>query len=212
MMRSSLTVTSVASSYDLTDLDTVKEELGITNDSEDAKLQRWITQASKTAAKYCKRVLLQETVSETFRADRLYPRSETVGFLSLSRYPVASITSVTEDSTALESSAYSLDAAEGFLNRLSGNSPCDWSFCESIVVVYVAGYAADAIPEDLEAAVISMVRDLRSDTTRDPNLIEQEIEGVARYRWGATSDAKAVLPVEISGLLDPYVRRFGWMI
>lgn len=211
-MRSSLTVTSAASSFDLTDLATVKDELGITDDSENDKLARWITQASKAAATYCKRVFVQETVSETFRADLRWSTAETVELLSLSRYPVSSITTVTEDGTALDSSGYVVDAAEGFLNKLTGNSHCHWSFCQSIVVVYVGGYSADNIPEDLERAVIALVGDYRADAQRDPNLIEQDIVGVARYRWWAPTEAKVSMPVEISGLLDPFVRRFPWMI
>lgn len=209
-MRSSLTVISAASSYDLTDLATVKDELGITDGIQDEKLQRWITQASKAAAAYCKRVLVQETVAETFRADIRWPVSETADFMPLSRYPVASITSVVSDGSTLDASSYALDASDGFLNYVTGNSRCHWSFCQSVVVTYLGGYSD--IPEDIERAVIAMVTDFRSDAQRDPNMVEKEIEGVARYRWWAPSEAKVAMPVEISGLLDPYVRRFGWMI
>lgn len=214
-MRSSLTVTTAATSTDLTVLATVKQELGITNNTEDAKLQTWIRQASQIAATYCKRVFAQETVRETFRAERagFYPVCEHAEFLSLSRIPVASITSVIADGSAVDASDYELDADKGFLYRLSGGSPSCWSFSESISVNYVGGYELlDTLPQDVERAVIMMVRDFRADATRDPNLIEKETVGVSRYRWWAPGESKTVLPVEISGLLEPYVRKWGWMI
>jgi hypothetical protein len=64
------------------------------------------------------------------------------------------------------------------------------------------------LPEDIERAVIMMVQGHARRPQRDPNLIEKEIVGVSRYRWWAPGDAKAVLPIEISGLLDPYMNHF----
>lgn len=212
-MRSIVTVTAAASSIDLTDLDTVKTEFGITDDSEDEKLAQWITQASQIAASYCRRVFGEETVRETFRPEyNNASYATTRDLLPLTRFPVSSITSVLEDGNAVDTSDYELDSKAGHIYRLTSGDVSQWSFSSSVVVVYIAGYAADDVPADLERAVIMMIKDLRADATRDPNLIEKEIEGVARYRWWAPSDAKAVMPVEISGLLDPYVRRFGWMI
>lgn len=212
-MHSTVAVTAPADSFDLTVIDTVKLELGITDDSEDVKLTGWIRQASQIAATYCKRVFAQEEVQETFRPGPGRNGCATSrDFLALSRFPVASIASVIEDGTPVVSPDYDLDAETGFLYRASGGSPSPWSFASSIVVVYVGGFELlETLPHDVERAVISMVRDFRSDGTRDPNLIEKEIVGVSRYRWWAPTDSKVVLPVEVSGLLDPYVRRQGWM-
>jgi hypothetical protein len=69
-MNSILTVTTPASSYDLTALATVKTELGITDNTENDKLRTWITQASIIAASYCRRVFARETLTETFRPAR----------------------------------------------------------------------------------------------------------------------------------------------
>jgi hypothetical protein len=207
-MNSILTVTTPASSYDLTALATVKTELGITDNSENTKLAGWITQASIIAASYCKRVFAQETVTEVFRPNRGCSRY--VDTIILARRPIASITSATEDATLVAASEYEFDSKAGLLYRLdsSGYRSC-WSFSKSLTVVYVAGYQLLAtLPQDVERAVIMMVKDMRSDSERDPNLIEKETVGVSRYRWWAPGDAKTVLPIEISGLLDPYINPF----
>lgn len=213
-MRSIVTVTNAATSIDLTDLETVKTEFGITGDDEDDQLSQWIAQASAIAASYCQRVFVQETVRETFRPEYNGGWCATYrDFLPLTRTPISSITSVSEDGSSVSSSEYEYDTEKGHLYRLSSSGDVyQWTFSSSIVVVYVAGYAADDVPADLERAVILMIKDLRADQSRDPNLIEKEIEGVARYRWWAPSEAKTAMPVEISGLLDPFVRPFGWMI
>jgi hypothetical protein len=211
-MRSIVTVTSAAASINLTDLETVKTELGITDDSQDEQIEQWIAQASAIAATYCRRVFGEETVRETFRPEyNGYSCATYREFLPLSRTPVSSITSVTNDDGSVSASEYEYDSVKGHLYFLTNSVVSRWGFTQSVVVTYVAGYAEDDVPPDLERAVLSIIKDMRADANRDPNLIEKEIEGVARYRWWAPSDAKAVLPVEITGLLEPYVRRFGWM-
>ena len=54
-MDSILTVIDPASSYDLVDLDTVKDELGIdpADTSKDARLQRWISATSQRFSNVC---------------------------------------------------------------------------------------------------------------------------------------------------------------
>lgn len=211
-MPSSLTVVTPATSRDLTVLNTVKAELGITTTTEDAKLATWIRQASRMAESYCHRVFGQETVTETFWPDRQWDRF-CQPCLYLQRYPVTEITALTEDTTEVGASGYRLDAENGALYRLNTTSyPGNWGASQAISITYTGGYELlDSLPDDIEAAVIHMIRDFRADATRDPNLIEKEIEGVSRYRWWAPTEAKTAMPIEISGLLDPYVRRWGWM-
>lgn len=206
-MRSILTVTTASDTYDLSVLATLRTEFGITDNTENAKLAVWLTQASHIAASYCKRVFAQETLTETFRPDQNRGLSSSRReSLILARRPITSVTSVTIDDVALTSVEYEYDADAGILYRLdtSGYRSC-WYCCKSIIVVYVAGYELLAtLPYDVERAVIMMVRDMRADQTRDPNLIEQEIPGVIRNRWWADGQSTVLLPPEISGLLDPY--------
>jgi hypothetical protein len=138
-MNSILTVTTPASSYDLTALATVKTELGIADNTENDKLRTWITQASIIAASYCRRVFARETLTETFRPARNC--SSHGEFLILQRRPIASITSVTVDDVAVDAAEYETDANPGLLYRLdsSGYRSC-WYSAKSIIVVYLAGY------------------------------------------------------------------------
>src|SRR5579862_1762171 len=98
-MDSILTVITPADSYDLTTLATIKAELEITDTNSDVQLGIFIDQASGECATYCKRVFGKETVSEQFRlgqGSRLHRRSRTEELI-LARYPIVSITSITEE-------------------------------------------------------------------------------------------------------------------
>lgn len=90
------TVTQAALSYDLVDLDMVKEELAVAPDDAtlDNKLSRIIAQVSRAAASYCNRVFAVETLTDIFRSDGggSYRGPET---LQLERYPVAYALTVT---------------------------------------------------------------------------------------------------------------------
>jgi hypothetical protein len=87
------TVTAPAASADLADLQTVKRELDIADNSSDDVLGRWISSSSGAAARYCNRVFSVETLFE-----QVYPwhgsysvvRGERLDPLQLSRWPIAS--------------------------------------------------------------------------------------------------------------------------
>lgn len=89
------TIVAAAASSDLTDLQTVKRELDITDNSSDDVLSRWITSTSGAAARYCNRVFAVETLF-----DQVYPwhdqvnysvlRGERLDPLQLARWPIAS--------------------------------------------------------------------------------------------------------------------------
>src|SRR3546814_1283456 len=88
----------------------------VSGSSEDDELQRLLTEASGQIATYCNRVFAQQTYSEVYRNVRC--RS----LLPLSHAPVDTITSVTVDGTALESTEYEVEAETGFLYRLSDDT------------------------------------------------------------------------------------------
>src|SRR5581483_4195480 len=91
-------------SYDLTTLAIVKDELGITGTKSDATLKRYLSSASASAAQYCNRVFPVETIKDQIWAQRdRYPRIVPGGIpaLKLSRFPIVTVASVTEDGTAL---------------------------------------------------------------------------------------------------------------
>lgn len=113
-----LVVTTPATTHDLTVIDNVKAELGITDQSKDALFTRWVSVASRTIEVYCRRIFAQETVTETFYQPTSFQglplgvsitpplvpmplRFDRAPSLRLSRYPVTQIQSVTEDQTTL---------------------------------------------------------------------------------------------------------------
>lgn len=219
-MRSIVAVTTAASDISLTTLDNVKLELGITDTNSDDQLTQWIAQASAVAARYCNRTLARETLTETFRQTghhhhhffRLH-EGRTADGLTLTRYPIISIASVTVDGNLVDASQYEFDETEVYRLTSSGY-PEHWHFSKSIVVVYDAGYTipVEAQYADLERAVIAMIRDFRAVTLRDdPTLKSRETVGVSRLEWWVPTAGSTMLPVEISGMLDPFVRKWGWM-
>ncbi len=207
-MTSIVTVTSAASSYDLTTLANVKDELSITNGASDDVLQRYITSASKAAANYCNRVLVSETVSERFIPGQ-YPsghyhnwvnKSET---LQLARFPLIAVTSVTQDDVLLTvDTDYLVNYSNGQLTRVSSGFPIRW-MAASITVVYSAGYATT--PADLEDAVIRMVTQRHSAKGRDAMTRQISIPGVIeKTYWVASGDEAGNITPDVADLLDNY--------
>ncbi len=203
-MKSIVTVTSAASSYDLTTLGNVKSELSITDTSHDDDLRRYITASSASAANYCNRVFPVETVSERFLPGHCYQWIHKSEILQLARYPLITVTSVTEDDTALTvNTDYLINASNGQLTRLSSEHSIRW-LALGITVVYSSGYAT--IPSDLEDAVIRLVAKRYFSKGRDSTLRQESIPGVreAAY-WIASGDkAPGNITPDIADILDNY--------
>lgn len=207
-MDSILTVTTAASSYDLTTLDNVKAELNVSDNSKNTILKRYISSASVAAASYCNRVFQVETVSEQFfygTFERYNSVSRhTIKRLQLKRWPLTAITSVTEDSTALVANTdYLADNSVGTLIRLgSDTKPVAWSPLP-LTVVYSAGYATT--PADVEDAVIRMVVKRYQAKGRDPSLKSENLPGVRDVTyWIATGTESGNMTPDITDILDGY--------
>ena len=198
-----LIVTTPAASFDLTTLETVRSELGVTDHAGDENLSRWIRHASDVISKYCNRVFAQETIEETFR---LATRN---GDLLLSRYPVQSIASVQENDETLAAADYEFASATGLLTRLRDDTPTCWP-PGKIVVTYTAGYILlTDLPFGIERACIVLVNQYRQSATRDPQLRSEAVEGVssAGYFDGGT-EAGGMSP-EVLGLLKDHRKPAG---
>lgn len=195
-----LTVTAAASSYNLVTRTELKTYLGISGSSEDTALDTWIAQASGAIASYCNRVFPQETVSEQFRM----VRGEAI---ILGRYPVVSITSVTEDGTVLVNlTDYEVDKDTGLLYRVSDDLLVFWC-AYKVTVVYVTGFAT--IPDDVKRACMETVRYFRSQSSRDPTLRSLEIPDVSTETyWVGTMPSSAMgLPPDVISSIESYVVR-----
>ena len=202
-----VTVTTPATTYDLASLSDIRDELDITNGAQNTRLQRYLTSASAAISQYCNRVFPAETMTEQFWAQRdRWPRLVKGGVpcLQLSRWPIQSVTSVTENGTALvQGTDFTIDATNGQLVRLDINGyPRPWPIYP-IVVVYVGGF--QTIPADVADAAVRMVKARYLARDRDPMLRAENIEGVysAQY-WIAAGSQSGNVPPDIADILDNY--------
>lgn len=203
-MKSIVTITVPARSFDLTTKATVKTELGLTNGDEDAKILVWIRQASDAISTYCHRVFAEETVSEQFR----YNVNETAPKqLLLSRFPVSDVASITEDGTLLVADTdYETDIATGIVYRLDGDdNRTTWSLAKT-TAVYTAGYALmDSLPFAIERAAIILVKLFRANIDRDPSVRQETVVGVLEQQfWVGSIGDNGALPPEVVSLIEPY--------
>lgn len=211
------TVNTAASSYDLTDLETVKTELAIpdTDTSKDTWISQAITQVSIAIANYCQRVFPVETVTDTFyfnRRWRAHQRTDDRDILQLMRFPVTQVTSVVETlsdgttNTLVLGTDYVRKDNVGQLIRLNSDTSFLGHWIGSIVVVqYSAGYAET--PADLVDATLRTVTQRYAGRGRDAMLMEQDQPGPAgrkRFWVGTAPGQNGSFPPEIAGLLDNY--------
>jgi hypothetical protein len=206
-LKAITTLVSAASSYDLTTLAVVKDELSISDASRDASLKRYITSASAAAAQYCNRRFQVETVKDEFWPDRDFYSSPLPGgvrVIQLSRWPITSAVVVLENGlTLVDGTDYRVDAENGQLIRLDANLyPRSWH-AFPISAQYSAGFTD--IPVEVEDAVVRMVTKRFSAKGRDSTLKAEDIPGVAsRQFWIATGEDAGNMTPDISDVLDNY--------
>lgn len=170
-----ITVSAASTDTNLTQVATVKTELGTTGSSDDAFFAQLISEASDFIDSHTGRTLARQTYVETMGSN---------GGLKLmtSHTPLVSISSITDDGTSVSSTKYEIDSAEaGFIWKEDGwrstqlsvhyiesfrlhEGKRDWS------VTYAAGYvmpgegestastASRTLPYDLERACIDIVK------------------------------------------------------
>lgn len=191
------TITSAASSYDLTTAALVKGELGITSTVYDTSIASYLSAESAKIAAYCNRVFPEETVSEVFRLSDPY----SYGSLQLSRFPVGTITSVTCDDETLTASDYTLNAQSGILFNLYDDNIIPWNY-EKVTVVYKGGYAT--IPAAVADACVQMCVRRFLARGQDSAIQSEEISGVASVRYFDRMSKVDGFPSDIESLLAPY--------
>ena len=233
-MKSIVSVTTAAASYDLTTMAKVLSELKITDTATTADktlLETQIADASSGIATYCDRVFPEETVSEVFWPDQnalnhrgggswggqFWPglgvgaQAEKLllaGGGSKARFPVTSIISVTLDDELLDASGYRVDPDDGFLFRLDDNGyPWTWYVQKSVVVAYVGGFAE--IPSDVDHAARLWVADSWYAAAQDPRLTSRNVYGVVSKTWAAGRGASGTygLPPGVEARLSSYRRQ-----
>jgi hypothetical protein len=227
-----LTITTAATDRKLTTLGRAREDVAALKGASDP----WLTKAIERASdEVCQIIsvarggitpptLAQETLTEVFRSDRATWVSGTWPFewssdhppartkLRLARRPVASITSIDIDGTALTAAEYALDGAAGIIERLTTDGvPTAWNGLV-VTIVYVAGYGipgSNVLPALLpryEEACILLVKDRWLNKDRDQRLRSEEVNGVRNTSyWVGPIDGNdpSGLPAEVARLLYP---------
>jgi hypothetical protein len=129
------------------------------------------------------------------------------------RVPVFSIDAVVEDGVALVASTdyVMLGARPGRLQRVSDDTPVDWSTAK-IVVTFKAGFdvatsLATNIDPVIETAAIDQIKAMLFAAGRDPALRSENVPDVAAVTWsvpgGDTMGASALLPT-VRDMLTPW--------
>ena len=207
-MNRVLTVITPAYSVDLTILANVKAELDLTTTVEDVDLETWIDQASALISAVCNRVFGSETVKQTFRTrGNSCGQWPTYEKIILDRTPVTAFTSVVENGTTLvEGTDFECDTESGIMTRLSGDYEKRWDF-RVLEVTYTGGYELlGTLPLPLERATITLVKQFRSASKRDPLLKSEDIPGVlSQTFWvGGTGKESNGLPQDVETMIAPY--------
>lgn len=219
-----ITVVTPATVRKLTTVARAKTELGLTDTSQDTLLALLLDEASDAIAAYCHRVWGRETVRETLPGTgrRL---------LGLSRTPLISVTSLTEDDVAITD--YTIeDAATGALARDNGWWPSAAGGWDSIAytsgyilpgyqrwrysITYQAGFilpeeALPTLPGGVERACLETIKGWwQARSGRDP-AITSIAQGQSRVGYGNVASGVEIgaLPAVAVGLLAPWRVGYG---
>lgn len=91
--------------------------------------------------------------------------------------------------------------------RLSDDVPACWG-TSKIVVQYIAGYALDDVPDDIQRAVIMLVSQYRYSAERDPQLRSEATEGAGSSSYFDGLENSGLSP-EVLGALSKHRKPAG---
>ena len=168
----------------LTTLDAVKDELGITDDSEDNRLSRMINAWSQRFDTETSRKLARASYVESIAAQGGL-------WLNLAQYPVTSVESVVvDDATLVADDDYTLYPMNGQLWRsekwrwaagchpdLTGDRD-PYANGLNVTVTYIAGYVTPAMAEDDSSLIRDLPYDLEDGVIRGVVFSYQNAPGV----------------------------------
>lgn len=184
----------VSGSQDLVTLDQVKTALALETDDDDAFLSTAISQASAMVSDHVDRVLMAESVRETFDLPR--PASS----LLPARFPIVSVSSITVDGEALLPAEYEFDGAGGFIFHMEAGERIRWPRGRTIVE-YQGGFVT--VPDGLRAAATEIVRTLYHGRESDPSVRSLSLgAGLDMAYTAGWGPAQAL--ASVSSLLAPF--------
>lgn len=214
-----LEITTPSETEDLTTLATVKADLGITDNSRDDALNRYISDASAECADYCNTTFGLAGYRETFMEG-----GDGTDKLLLARRPLVAVASVVEnDKTLVADTDYRVDLANGLVYRLPKSTGWSWTqgyafrpvwwYGGTIIVEYTAGYdLLDNLPRAIERACLATIREVYYSAARDPQMARVNIPGVIERTYSAARgdvSADPALPKAVTDLLERYRRLFS---
>lgn len=220
----------------LTTLADVKAVAGITDTTQDTRLEYLINAVSAQIAGYCDRVFTRSTYTlETHTGTNRQS-------LSLRQWPIVSVSSILEDGTTLPVTEYELKAQDmerGIVYKANGwnqnttyatgLTSDTWATGRDYSATYVAGYympgdvtsppadphyvagAAGSLPLELSEACVQMVIERNTKLRYGAIGLTQLTEGDLTYQWGAITtniDTVSGLPNAVLGIVNKYKRRF----
>lgn len=209
-MRQLLRVLTRAPTHDLTTVEMVRAELGLTepDSTVDTRLSYLITQASSAISGYCNRVFGAEQIQELF-----WPESwwETTDCLVLARQPIIDIETVIVDGQTLDPTEYDFDVEKSILYFVTAGVPRAWRCFRTADVTYNGGYELmDLLPEAIERACLNIVQGGYFAQGRDLNMRSETVPDVYSYTFGggvsgaAGSGTAGLISPDIAALLAPY--------
>ncbi len=188
---------------DLTSLTEVKEHIGIpaVDTTQDARLDKLITRASKRIASYCNRRFIEETYTA-------YKNGRRSNSILLRHFPASKPTELYIDSssvfgpeTLVASDEY--DILDGSIVVMLNGGRFEKG-TRNIKIVYTAGYAFADLPEDIVDNANELV------LYQYQKLEERSIGVISKSKQGETTTYVQDIPQFIKTGLDPYKRAHEW--
>lgn len=212
-MQTSIEITIPAGSYDLCTVDQLRELLSAPSSITDLFLGELVTRASKAAVKLCRRGFIAETITEQWRS---FPHVDSASLANfpnniwLHRPPIVSVISVVEDAvTLVPGTDYEIDTTRGRITRLCNDIPLRWRF-RKLEIEYQGGYTFPdgTLPEDVQAGVLELAKDLYFSRGRDPMVRAENVPGVLekQYWVGGVGDDGSAWPQRAVDYLAGYIR------
>ena len=211
----SITVNTSSTNSRFTTLESVKNDLGITDPSQDAYLDNLILEAGDFIRTFTGREFARETVTETLPKRSHNPR------LMVSRTPIRNIVSIQDDGSTVASTSYEVEDSEaGIIFRENGwrdtTQYRHWispypsrSGRKDYKVEYEAGFAMPGstdrdLPYDVERAAREIVTQTFLEAGQSGN-VKSEAVGEASIAYAGPANSLAI-PKSAEARLEPWVR------
>lgn len=207
----SLSLDGPADAVPLALLADLKADLGLADDSSDARLTRLLRDASSMVLAY----IGQPILSGLWTEEIVIERADCLRQITLSARPLLSLQNVTRngtDWTAEQIKELVIDKRAGLLSC----SPEAWRHWRPghYVLTYQAGYVPPSITQDgtvqtgtlppvISRAVILTASALWAAGDRDPNLKSESVQGVGSTSW-ATASGTGGMPQSAADMLASF--------